>query len=280
MNMPANVPSITLNDGVVIPQFGFGVWQVGSDDIVPAVSTALEVGYRHLDTAAAYGNEEGVGKAIAESGIAREDLFVTTKLWNGDHKADDARRAIESSLEKLGLDYVDLYLIHWPATVKYGDAYIEAWDSMQQFKSEGLVRSIGVSNFVQQHLDALQGTTPSVNQIEVHPTFQQRELRELNESRGITTEVYTPLGTQQKPGDIGLPAIAKVADEVGKSAAQVVLRWHLQQGLVVFPKSVTPERIAENFDVFDFELSAEQMDAISALEAGQRQGADPVTAGF
>ncbi|WP_026377706.1 aldo/keto reductase [Aestuariimicrobium kwangyangense] len=280
MSVPTNVPSITLNDGVVIPQLGFGVWQVGADEIVPAVATALEAGYRHLDTAAAYGNEDGVGKAIAESGIAREELFVTTKLWNSDHKADDARRAIETSLEKLGLDHLDLYLIHWPATVKYGDAYIEAWDSMQQFKAEGLVRSIGVSNFVQQHLDKLQGTTPSVNQIEVHPTFQQRELRELNTSRGITTEVYTPLGTQSQPGDITLPEVTALAEAVGKTPAQVVLRWHLQQGLVVFPKSVTPTRISENFDVFDFELSDDQMAVLNGLDRGFRQGADPVTAGF
>ncbi|MGJ6980335.1 aldo/keto reductase [Aestuariimicrobium soli] len=275
-----SVPTITLNDGVEIPQFGFGVWQVSTDDIVPAVATALEVGYRHLDTAAVYGNEQGVGKAIAESGIARDDLFVTTKLWNDAHLAGDARRGIESSLEKLGLDHVDLYLIHWPATVKYGDAYVEAWDALQQFKAEGLARSIGVSNFLVPNLEALNGATPSVNQIEVHPTFQQRELREFNESLGITTEVYTPLGNQSEPGDITLPEVVAIAEAVGKTPAQVILRWHLQQGLIVFPKSVTPSRIAENFDVFDFELSEDQLSVISGLDRGFRQGADPATASF
>lgn len=275
-----SVPTITLNDGVEIPQFGFGVWQVSSDDIVPSVATALEVGYRHLDTAAVYGNEEGVGRAIAESSIARDELFVTTKLWNDSHKAADARRGIESSLEKLGLDQVDLYLIHWPAPVKYGNEYIEAWDALQEFKAEGLTRSIGVSNFLVPHLEALNGETPSVNQIEVHPSFQQRELREFGASKGIVTEAWSPLGNQRDPRDIDLPEVVAIAEALGKTPAQVVLRWHLQLGNVVFPKSVTPARIKENFEIFDFELSDEQVAVITGLESGNRQGGDPATGNF
>lgn len=269
------VPTITLIDGVEIPQLGFGVWQVGDDEIVPVVSAALETGYRHIDTAAAYQNEEGVGKAIAQSGIARDELFVTTKLWNADHQAGDARQAIETSLTKLGLDHLDLYLMHWPATVKYGDAYIEAWDAMQQFKAEGLVRSIGVSNFNTEHLDAISGEVPSVNQIELHPTFGQAEFRAELLRRGIRPEAWSPLGQAQD-----LSAVESIAAEVGRTPAQVIIRWHLQLGNVVIPKSVTTSRIAENFDLFGFELDDNQLTAISALEAGNRIGPDPATADF
>ena len=273
----SNVPTITLNDQVTIPQLGFGVWQVGNDEVVAAVAAALEVGYRHIDTAAAYRNESGVGRAIQESGIARDQLFVTTKLWNSDHAAPDARRAIERSLETLGLDHIDLYLIHWPAVQKYGDLYIEAWDAMQQFQAEGLTRSIGVSNFSVEHLNAISGTVPSVNQIEMHPTFTQAGLRATLAERGIRPEAWSPLGQAK---DLGNPVIGEIAASLGKSAAQVIIRWHLQIGNIVIPKSVTPDRIAENFDVFDFELDAAQVERISALDAGNRIGADPATATF
>ncbi|GAA1381287.1 aldo/keto reductase [Luteococcus sanguinis] len=271
------VPFLTLNDGVKIPQLGFGVWQVAPAEVQPVVAKALEVGYNHIDTAAAYNNEEGVGRAIAESGIARDDLFVTTKLWNDSHKKDDARKAIETSLEKLGLDHLDLYLIHWPATKKYGDAYIEAWDAMQEFKAEGLTRSIGVSNFHAAHLDALNGATPSVDQVELHPTFNQAELRKVLDSRDITTEAWSPLGQSK---DLEDEKIARIASELGVSPAQVIIRWHLQLGNVVIPKSVTPERIASNFDVFGFELSSEQMDAVNSVDSGNRLGAAPEDADF
>ncbi|HSN44609.1 MAG TPA: aldo/keto reductase [Propionibacteriaceae bacterium] len=272
-----SVPTVTLNDGVAIPQLGFGVWQVSTDEIVASVATALEVGYRHIDTAAIYGNEEGVGQAIKESGIPRDELFITTKLWNSEHKTADARAAIETSLAKLGLDHLDLYLIHWPATVKYGDDYIEAWDAMQAFRAEGLSRSIGVSNFHAQHLDALNGAVPSVDQIELHPTFNQAPLAAELATRGITVEAWSPLGQSV---DLDHPEIVKIADALGVTPAQVIIRWHLQIGNVVIPKSVTPARIAANFDVFGFELDWDQIAAISRLDAGNRLGANPVTADF
>ena len=274
------VPTITLNDGVQIPQLGFGVWRVPAEDAKAAVLAAFEAGYRHIDTAAVYGNEEGVGEAIKESGLDRSEIFITTKLWNDAHLKDDARVAITDSLRKLGLDYVDLYLIHWPAERKYGDAYIEAWDSLQQFKAEGLVRSIGVSNFHLEHLDKLSGDTPSVNQVELHPTLIQAELREVLAARGIATEAWSPLGNQRDPSDLDLPAVQAAAQAHGKSPAQVIIRWQLQLGNIVIPKSVTPSRIAENIDVFDFELTADEMDAISASNTGTRQGGDPATADF
>lgn len=272
-----SVPELTLNDGVKIPQLGFGVWQVGSDEAVKAVSTAFEVGYRHIDTAAAYRNEEGVGRAIAASGLKRDEIFITTKLWNDDHQPDAARRAIEDSLTKLGLDQVDLYLMHWPSTVKHGDLYIEAWEAMQQFQAEGLTRSIGVSNFNVEHLDRLNGTVPSVDQIEMHPTFNQRPLRDALDSRDITPEAWSPLG---QSNDLTDATIGTIATETGRTAAQVILRWHLQIGNIVIPKSVTPARIAENFDVLDFELTADQVQRINGVDAGNRIGADPVTAAF
>ncbi|GAB3711060.1 aldo/keto reductase [Mariniluteicoccus flavus] len=267
------VPTITLNDGTTIPQLGFGVWQVSGDDIVDAVSTALEVGYRHIDTAAIYGNEEGVGEAIKKSGIARDELFVTTKLWNNRH--DDAKAALTESLGKLGLDHVDLYLTHWP--VPQQDKYLEAWLSMEKLQAEGLTRSIGVSNHQKDHLEKVldQATvTPAVNQIEIHPTFAQRELVAFNDSHGIRTEAWSPLGQAQ---DLESDEVTSIAEAVGRTPGQVVLRWHIQRGLIVFPKSVTPERIRSNFAIFDFELSADQMKAIDGLDAGNRIGADPDT---
>ena len=271
------VPELTLNDGVKIPQLGFGVWRVSADDIVPSVSKALEVGYRHIDTAAIYDNEGGVGQAIKESGIPRDQLFVTTKLWNDAHAKADARKAIEQSLELLGLDHVDLYLIHWPSVIAHGDLYIEAWDALQEFKAEGLTRSIGVSNFNVEHLDKLSGEVPSVDQVEMHPTFNQSELRRALDTRDITPEAWSPLGQSK---DLSDPTIAKIAEATGKSPAQVIIRWHLQIGNVVIPKSITPERIAQNFDVFDFELTGDQVQQINGLDSGNRIGRDPVVADF
>lgn len=271
------VPQIQLADGNTIPQLGFGTWQVPDEEAYRSVLEALRVGYRHIDTAAIYGNEEGVGRAIAESGVAREELFVTTKLWNDMHKTDDARRGIETSLEKLGLDYLDLYLIHWPATVKYGDEFVQAWDAMQEFKAEGLVKSIGVSNFHPEHLDKLNGEVPVIDQVEVHPTLAQTELRSELDRRGIKVESWSPLGSG---ADLKNETIGAIASQLDKSVAQVIIRWHLQHGLIVLPKSVTPARIAENFEVFDFELSDDHMSTIDGLDANNRTGADPRTAEF
>lgn len=273
----STVPDITLADGTVIPQLGFGTWQVPTEQAYEAVKKALEVGYRHIDTAAIYGNEEGVGRAISESKIDRDELFVTTKLWNDSHKADDARRGITESLRKLGLDYVDLYLIHWPATVKYGDAYIEAWDALQDFKAEGLIKAAGVSNFHIPHLDRLNGPAPAIDQLESHPTFQNAQLDKDLQSRGIVLEAWSPLGSGQ---DLDNPVIDEIGKDLGKSIAQVIIAWHLAKGHIVLPKSITPARIEENFDVFGFELSDDQIAAIDALEAGNRTGSDPETADF
>ena len=267
------VPTLTLNDGHHIPQLGFGVWQVSTADIVSSVAKALEVGYRHIDTAAIYGNEEGVGAAIAESGIPREELFITTKLWNDSHGVDAALKAATTSLAKLGLDYVDLYLIHWPTPAR--DNYVAAWHGLEKVHAEGLSRSIGVSNFTEEHLRrviAEGAVVPAVNQIEVHPTLTQEDIIAVNDELGIVTEAYSPLGLS---ADLDNETVRTVAESVGRSAAQVILRWHLQLGRVVFPKSVTPQRIQENFDVFDFELSEDQIQAISAVNSDNRLGSHP-----
>ena len=273
-------PVEMLNDGRTIPQLGFGVFKVDPDETERIVSDALEAGYRHIDTAAIYGNEEGVGRAIAASGIPRDELFITTKLWNSDQGTQSAFDAIDLSLEKLGLESVNLYLIHWPRPDL--DRYLETWLAMEQIRDAGKATSIGVSNFHVPHLEKLaagSSTVPAVNQIELHPTFQQRELRAYGAEHGIAIEAWGPLG-QGKYDLFGMPAIAESAAAHGVTPAQVVIRWHLQSGIIVFPKSNSAERMAQNFDVFGFELSAEQMAAIDALDAGNRVGSNPDTATF
>ncbi len=274
------VPLIALNDGHSIPQLGFGVFKVDPDETERIVSDALEVGYRHIDTAAVYGNEIGVGRAIEKSGIPREELFITTKLWNSDQGTQSAFDAIDLSLEKLGLDQVDLYLIHWPRPDL--DRYTESWLALEQIRDDGKTRSIGVSNFHRPHLERIiaeSGTVPAVDQIELHPAFAQRELRAFSEPLGIRTEAWGPLG-QGKYDLFGEQAVADAAAAHGVSPAQVVIRWHVQQGIIVFPKSNSRERMAENFNVFGFELSAAEVAAIDALDRGQRVGGDPDTARF
>lgn len=267
-------PLLTLNNGVTVPQLGFGVWQVGDDEVTPVVATALEAGYRHIDTAAVYGNERGVGRAIAESGIARDELFVTTKLWNADQGYDSTLKAFDTSLDKLGLDHVDLYLIHWP--VPKLDAYVDTYKAFEAIYADGRARAIGVSNFEPHHLNRLlaeTGVVPAVNQIELHPFLQQAELRAADAQHQIVTEAYSPLSSGK--GVIDDPTIVAIANSIGKTPAQVVLRWHLQLGNLVIPKSVTPERIRENFDVFDVELSDADMAAIAGLERDGRIGTHP-----
>ena len=276
MTLPP-IPSLTMSDGHAIPQLGFGTFRVPAGDAERVVSQALEFGYRHIDAAKLYENEPGVGAAIAASGIPRDQLFVTTKLWNDEHKPDKARAAINGSLERLGLDHVDLYLIHWPAPLRYGDSYIAAWDALQGFQRDGLATSIGVSNFNVEHLDALRGAVPAVNQVELHPTLAQAPLRAEMARRGIVVESWSPLG---RGADLTNPAVLHIAAETDHTPAQVVIRWHMQHGLVVIPKSVTTARMAENLGVFGFDLTPDQMAAIDALDAGHRLGAEPATANF
>lgn len=273
-------PHLTLNDGNTIPQLGLGVFLVDPDEAERIVLDALEVGYRHIDTARIYKNEEGVGRAIAASGIPREELYITTKLWNSDQGTDSARAALDTSLEKLGLDHVDLYLIHWPAP-KYGK-HVESWQTLVELRDAGLARSVGVSNFMAHHLDdlaAVSPVAPAVNQIELHPAFQQRELRAHQEPRGTLTEAWGPLG-QGKYELAELPGLAEIAERHGKSVQQVAIRWHLQEGIIVFPKTTKRERMVENADVFDFELSAEEMATIAAADKDLRVGAHPDNTDF
>lgn len=269
------VPDVTLINGRSIPQLGFGVFKVDPDTTAEIVAEALKVGYRHIDTAAIYRNEEGVGAAIAQSGIPREELFITTKLWNDDQGTDSARKALDTSLGKLGLDYVDLYLIHWPAPQR--DTYVQSWQTLEQLNADGKARSIGVSNFLPEHLERLadeSDTVPAVNQIELHPAYQQREVTDYCRSHGIKIEAWGPLG-QGKYDLLELPEVTGPAQAHGKTPAQVVLRWHLQQGHIVFPKSSNPERIAENFQVTDFSLTDDEMAGITGLERGGRVSAHP-----
>ena len=269
-----NTPNIRLNNGVEIPQFGFGVFQVPADETAQTVRAAFDAGYRHIDTAQMYGNEEGVGQALAESGLSRDEVFITTKLNNDGHSYDAAQQRLDESLKKLGTDHVDLYLIHWPRP--QDDRYVETWKGFEKAAADGKARSIGVSNFTPQHLDRLAaetGTVPAVNQIELHPRFTQSKLRAYHAAHAIATEAWSPIGQGQ--GLLDDPTLAELATKYGKTAAQVVLRWHVQLNNIVFPKSMRPERMAENIDVFDFELSPDDEKAVSALDANDRLGPDP-----
>ena len=269
------IPTIELHDGIEIPQLGFGVFQVAPDDTQGVVEEALEAGYRHIDTAAAYRNEAGVGAAIAASGIAREDIFVTTKLWNSQQGYGSTLEAFETSVEKLGMDYVDLYLIHWP--VPSEDRFVETWRAFERIQVEGRARTIGVSNFRIEDLRRLDGEAekrPTVNQVELHPRLQQAELRAWHAEHGIATEAWSPLAQGALLDD---ETIVGIAEGHGKTPAQAILRWHIQLGNIVIPKSVTPERIHQNLDIFDFELSDEEMTAIASLDTGERTGPDPST---
>ena len=270
----SSVPGITLNDGTTIPQLGFGVFQIDPEKTAETVQAAFDAGYRHIDTAQMYGNEAEVGEAIANSGLSRDQLFITTKCNNSNHGYDDAQRALDESLGKLGLEYVDLYLIHWPLPGK--DLYVDTWKGFEQAAKDGKARSIGVSNFKAHHLDRLAqetGTTPAVNQIELHPHLQQPEMRSYDQQHGIATEAWSPIG--QGKGVIDEDRIVAVAKGHDKTPAQVTLRWHIQLGNIIFPKSVTDHRIRENFDIFDFELTDEEMSAIGGLDQGKRLGPDP-----
>src|SRR5919199_2252523 len=273
------VPNITLNDGNTIPQLGFGVFLIDPKDTAKAVSEALEIGYRHIDTAEMYGNEKEVGEAIRASGLDRGEVFVTSKLNNGAHEPREAREAFDRTLSDLGFDYVDLFLIHWPLPTLYDGDFISTWKTLEEFHNDGRARSIGVSNFQVEHLEQLAAeteTVPAVNQIEVHPYLTNEAVREYDREHGIATEAWSPIAQGAVLDD---PTITRVAEKVGKTPAQVVLRWHIQRGDIIFPKSVTPSRMKENFELFDFELEQGDMDEISALDQGEdgRTGPNPDT---
>ena len=273
----SQVPDITLNDGANIPQLGFGTYKIAPDQTASAVRTALEVGYRHIDTAQLYRNEQGVGRAIREANVDRADVFVTSKLNNGVHKPDDARRAFDDTLAALGFDYVDLFLIHWPLPTRYGGDFVSTWRTLEEFKNDGRARSIGVSNFQVAHLERLAretDTTPTVNQVEAHPYFNNDEVRAYGREHGIVTEAWAPIARGTVVNDPNVTRVARAAD---RSPAQVVLRWHIQRGDIVFPKSVTPQRIKENYALFDFELSNTDIAALDALNKGEagRTGPNP-----
>ncbi len=277
--MASAVPDITLNDGRTIPQLGFGVFQVPPAETQAAVETAIEIGYRHIDTAQMYGNEAGVGAAVAASGLGRDEFFLTSKLNNGAHLPDDARRAFDATLKALGSDYVDLFLIHWPLPGRYDGDFVQTWRTLEEFYRDGRARSIGVSNFTRQHLGRLRAEStvrPAVNQIEIHPYFTNDDLRAYNTESEIANEAYSPIAQGAVLDD---PAIVAIAGQVGKTPAQVVLRWHLQRGDIVFPKSSTTARVRENFEIFDFALDGGAMGTITALDRGEkgRTGANPET---
>jgi 2,5-diketo-D-gluconate reductase A len=277
MSRVAAVPMIRLNDGNTIPQLGFGVFQIPPPETARAVSHALEVGYRHLDTAEMYANERGVGDAVRASGLDRADVFITSKLNNGFHRPDDARRAFAETLEALGFHYVDLFLIHWPLPTLYDGDFVSTWKTLEEFKRDGRARSIGVSNFQVDHLDRLAAeteTVPAVNQIELHPYFQNHDVAARDRELGIATEAWAPIAQGKVLDD---PTVATIAERHGRTIAQVVLRWHIQRGNIVFPKSVTPDRIAENFAIFDFELGDDDLATIDGLDRGEagRDGPNP-----
>jgi 2,5-diketo-D-gluconate reductase A len=275
----AHQPIVTFHDGHSIPQVGLGVWQTPQNIAAPTVRTAIDAGYRHIDTASGYDNEQGVGEGIRSSGLDRKDIFITTKLRNDDQGYDRTLRAFEGSLKKLGTDHVDLYLIHWPSP--HRSLYLETWKAFVRIREEGRARSIGVSNFYPDHLERIIGETgvvPVINQIELHPDFQQKTVQDVHRKLNIVTESWSPLGQGKF---ITNPVIGQIAKKHGKTPAQVIIRWHIDSGLVVIPKSVTPSRIEENFKVFDFKLDAEDMAAVAKLDAaGARMGPDPYTAKF
>jgi 2,5-diketo-D-gluconate reductase A len=273
----SEVPTIDLNDGHTIPQLGFGVFQIDPDETAQAVTTALEVGYRHIDTAEMYGNEKGVGEAVRASGLDRGDVFVTSKLNNGFHRPDDAREAFEGTLSTLGFDYVDLFLIHWPLPTLYDGDYVSTWKTLEEFQRDGRARSIGVSNFQVAHLERLAAeaeVVPAINQIELHPYLLNEDVRAYDQAHGIGTQAWSPIAQGEVLDD---PVITAIADELGKSPAQVVLRWHIERGNIVFPKSTTPSRIKENFELFDFELGPDDAAKLDALDKGEagRTGPNP-----
>jgi 2,5-diketo-D-gluconate reductase A len=273
----SEVPAIELNTGARIPQLGFGVFQIPPKETAKAVKTALDIGYRHIDTAEMYGNEKEVGQGVRDAGLNRAEVYITSKLNNGFHEPDAARRAFDGTLSALETDYVDLFLIHWPLPTLYGGDFVSTWNVLEEFAADGRARSIGVSNFQVPHLERLakeSSTVPAVNQIEVHPYFTNDEVRAYGREHGIATEAWSPIAQGKVLDD---PVITKIADEVGKSSAQVVLRWHIQRGDIVFPKSVTPARMKENFALFDFELDSSDMDAIAGLDKGEagRTGPNP-----
>lgn len=275
---PMNAP-IELNDGSRIPQLGFGVFKIEPDKTAAAVKVALDVGYRHIDTAQMYGNEREVGQGVRDAGLDRGDVFITSKLNNGFHRPDDARRAFDDTLKALGSDYVDLFLIHWPLPTLYDGDFVSTWHVLEEFARDGRARSIGVSNFQPAHLERLlkeSDTVPSVNQIEVHPYFTNDEVRAYGREHGIATEAWSPIAKGRVLDD---PVVTRIADAVGRFPAQVVLRWHIQRGDIVFPKSVSPERVRSNFELFDFELTDSDMAAITALDRGEpgRTGPNPDT---
>ncbi len=274
-----DIPELALNNGQTIPQLGFGVFQIDPDETADAVKQALDIGYRHIDTAEAYRNERGVGEAIRASGLDRAEVYITSKLSNAAHEPDDARRAFDGTLEALGSDYVDLFLIHWPLPTLYGGDFVSTWRVMEEFYQSGRARSVGVSNFQVPHLRRLAEETevvPAVNQIEVHPYLGNEEVRAYGAEHGILTEAWSPIAQGAVLED---PTISAIAERLGKTTAQVTLRWHVQRGDIVFPKSVTPSRIRENFEIFDFELTDDDMTAITALDKGEegRTGAHPDT---
>jgi 2,5-diketo-D-gluconate reductase A len=273
----ATVPTIELHDGHAIPQLGFGVFQIPPEETAAAVSRALEIGYRHIDTAEMYRNERGVGDAVRASGLDRDEVFVTSKLSNAAHRPDDARRAFDTTLAALGFDHIDLFLIHWPLPTLYDGDFVATWNTLAEFQRDGRARSIGVSNFQIEHLERLAAATdvaPAVNQIERHPHFLNRDVTAYGEAHGIATEAWSPIAQGEVLDD---PVITAIARRYERSAAQVVLRWHLQRGAIVFPKSTTPSRIEENFALFDFQLESEDLDAIDALDRGEagRTGSHP-----
>jgi 2,5-diketo-D-gluconate reductase A len=270
-----SVPTIDLNDGHSIPQLGFGVFQIEPEETAEAVSEALRVGYRHIDTAEMYGNEQGVGEGIRASGLDRSEIYVTSKLNNGHHEPDDARRAFEGTLEALGTDYVDLFLIHWPLPTLYDGDYVSTWTTLEEFQREGRSRSIGVSNFQPEHLERLAAeanVVPAVNQIELHPYLLNAEVDSYGREHGIATEAWSPIAQGAVLDD---PVITDVADRLGRTPAQVVLRWHIERGNIVFPKSTTPSRIRENFELFDFELEPGDAERIDALDRGEEGRTGP-----